>query len=61
LTNLAPKQEINDEWEQIKAAIVDTARDVIQTQSEPPRNKWWDKECKKIIQEKMKQGKNGYN
>ena len=61
MTNLAPKQEINDEWEQIKAAIVDTARDVIQTQSEPPRNEWWDEECKKIIQEKIKQEKNGYN
>jgi hypothetical protein len=52
LTNLAPKQEINYEWKQIKAAIVDTARDVIQTQSEPPRNEWWDEECKKIIPEK---------
>jgi hypothetical protein len=22
-----------------------------------PRNEWWDKECKKMIQEKTKQGK----
>jgi hypothetical protein len=26
MVNLAPKQEIGDEWEQIKAAIVDAAR-----------------------------------
>jgi hypothetical protein len=57
LINLVSKQEIDDEWEQIKTAIVDAARDVIQTQGKSPRNEWWDEECKK----KMKQGKNGYN
>jgi hypothetical protein len=31
LINLAPKQEINYEWEQIKTARVDAASDVIQT------------------------------
>ena len=51
LVNLAPKQEI-DEWEQIKIAIVDAAREVIQTQGKSPRNEWWDEECRKIIQEK---------
>jgi len=54
LANLVPKQDINDEWEQINTAIVDTARDVIQTQGTPPRNEWWDEECKKNIQEKNK-------
>jgi hypothetical protein len=54
LINLTPKQEIDSEWEQIKTAIVDAARDVIQTQSKPPRNEWWDEECKKIIQDKNK-------
>ena len=52
LINLTPKQEINDEWEQTKTAIVDATRDIIQTQSKPPRNEWWDEECKKIIQDK---------
>jgi hypothetical protein len=61
LINLEPKQEINDKCEQTKTAIVDAARDVIQIQGKPPRNEWWDEECKKIIQEKMKQGKKGYN
>jgi len=35
-----------------KTAIVDAARDVIQIQGTPPRNEWWDEECKKITQEK---------
>jgi hypothetical protein len=52
LINLEPKQDINDEWEQIKRAIVDAARNVIQIQGKPPRNKWWDEECKKIIKKK---------
>jgi hypothetical protein len=37
LINPTPKQEIDDEWEKRKTAIVDTARDVIQTQSKPPK------------------------
>jgi len=53
LISLVPKQEINDEWEQIKTAIVDAARDVIQIQGTPPKNEWWDEEYKKIIQEKI--------
>jgi hypothetical protein len=54
LINLTPKQEIDDEWEEIKTAIVDAARNIIQTQSKPQRNKWWDEECKKIIQDKKR-------
>jgi hypothetical protein len=59
LINLTPKREIDDEWEQIKTAIVDAARDVIQTQSKPPRNEWWDEECKKIIQDNNEARKKG--
>ena len=63
LINLAPKQETDDEWEQTKIAIVDAAREVIQTQgkSKSRRNEWWNEEFRKIIQEKMKQGENGCN
>ena len=50
--NLAPKQETDEEWEQIKTSIVDAAKEVIQTQGKSPRNEWWDEECRKIIQEK---------
>jgi len=61
LIDLAPKQEMDEEWEQIKTAIVDAAREVIQTQGKSPRNEWWDEECRKIIQKKMKQEKNCCN
>ena len=50
--NLAPKQETDEEWEQIKTAVVDAAREVIHTQGKSPRNEKWDEECRKIIQEK---------
>ena len=59
LVNLTPKQEIDEEWEQIKIATVYAATEVVLTQGKSPRNEWWDEECRKIIQEKMKQGKNG--
>ena len=52
LVNLAPKQEIDEEWEQIKITVVDAKIEVIQTQRKSPRNEWWDEECRKIIQEK---------
>jgi hypothetical protein len=40
LLKLVPRQGIDDEWEEIKTAVVDAARDVIQTQSKSPRNEW---------------------
>jgi len=52
LINLVPKQETDEECEQIKAAIFDAAREVIQTQGKSPRNEWRDEECREIIQEK---------
>jgi len=52
MITLAPKQEIDEEWKQIKTAIVDAATEVIQTQGKSPRNEWWDEECRKIIQKK---------
>ena len=58
LIDLAPKQETDEEWEQIKTAIVDAAREVIQTQGKSPRNEWWDEECRKIIQKKNEARKN---
>jgi hypothetical protein len=57
LIHLVSKQDINDEREQIKTLIVGAARDVIQAQGKPPRNEWWDEECKKIIQEKREERK----
>jgi hypothetical protein len=34
----------DEEWEQIKIALVDAAREVIQTQGKSPRNERWDEE-----------------
>ena len=42
LINLAPKQEADEEWEQIKTAKVEAAKEVIQTQGKLLRNEWWD-------------------
>ena len=52
LINLAPKQETDEEWEQIKTAIVEAAKEVTQTQGKSLRNEWWDEELKEIIQGK---------
>jgi len=52
LVNLVPKQETDEKWEKIKTAIVDAAKEVIQTQGNSPRNEWWNEKCRKIIQEK---------
>ena len=38
LISMAPKQEIDEESEQIKITIVDAAREVIQTQGKSPTN-----------------------
>jgi len=52
--NLVPKQEINDEWEQIKTAIVNAARDVIQTQGMPQGMNGGMKNAKKSSKKKKK-------
>ena len=52
MINLAPKQETDEEWEQIKTATVVAAKEVIQTQGKLLKNKWWEEECWEIIQEK---------
>ena len=36
----------------MKEAITDAANEVLQTQSRPPRNEWWDEECKQHIKKK---------
>jgi len=45
----------------MKEAITDAANEVLQTQSRPPRNEWWDEECRQHIRRKMKQDLNGSN
>jgi len=41
----------------IKIAIVDAAREVIQTQGKTPRNEWWDENAGKSFKKKKKQSK----
>ena len=36
----------------MKEAITDAACEVTQTQSRPPRNEWWDEECRQHIKKK---------
>jgi hypothetical protein len=59
LTNLTPKQETDDEWEQIKTTIVDAARDVKQNQVNPQEVNCGMKNARKSFKTKTKQEKNG--
>ena len=52
LENIPNMNNINEEWEKMKEAITDAASEVIQTQSRPPRNEWWDEECRQHIKKK---------
>jgi len=52
LENIPNTNNINKEWEKMKEAITDTACEVIQTQSRPPRNEWWDEECRQHIKKR---------
>ena len=35
-------QDVEQEWEQIKKAIKEAAKEVIHTKSKKQRNEWWD-------------------
>jgi hypothetical protein len=43
---------VEQEWEQIKSAIIEAANEVIQTQSKKERNEWWDEDCQLAIPKK---------
>ena len=57
MINLAPKQEINDEWEQIKTATVDAARDVIQHKVNPQETNGGMKNARKSFKKKRNKEK----
>ena len=44
--------DIKGEWIQIKAAIIESANEVIQTQATSNRNEWWDESYKLIVSQK---------
>ena len=54
------QQDIEGEWTQIKEAIIESANEVIQTQTTYNRNEWWDESCKLIMSQKKKPERNIY-
>ena len=45
-------QDVEQEWEQIKKAITEAAKEVIHTQSKKQRNEWWDVDYQVAIRRK---------
>jgi len=48
LENTPDINNIDEEWEKIKEAIMEAANELIQTQSRTPRNEWWDEELQAV-------------
>ena len=46
------QQDIEGVWTQIKEAIIESANEVIQTQTTSNRNEWWDESCKVKMSQK---------
>jgi len=46
------QQDTEGEWTQIKETIIESANEVIQTQTTPNKNEWWDESCKLIVSQK---------
>jgi len=51
LKNIADQQEINEEWVNIKTAIIESAKETIKLQEKSPKNEWWDEECRQTIKQ----------
>ena len=51
------QQDIEEEWKNIKEAIIESANEVIQTQSISNKNEWWDELCKLIMTQKNEASK----
>jgi hypothetical protein len=45
-------QNVNNEWQQIKDSVLNTAIEMIQNENKKPQNKWWNDECRKAMEEK---------
>jgi hypothetical protein len=54
LENQEETQHVEQDWQNIKTAILEVAKETIQTQSRITYNEWWDEECKEAIKEKTK-------
>jgi len=49
LENQEEIQNVEKDWQNIKTAILESAKEIIQTQSRITYNEWWDEECKEVI------------
>ena len=45
-------QNVEQDWQNIKTAILEAAKETIQTQPRIIYNEWWDEKCKEAIKEK---------
>jgi hypothetical protein len=50
---MADQQEFNEEWENTKAAIIESAKETIQLQEKSPKNEWWGEECRQDIKKRI--------
>ena len=60
LENQEETQNVEKDWQNIKIAIIEAAKEAIQTQPRIIYNEWWDEECKEAIKEKNISRKNAY-
>jgi len=44
--------DINQEWENMKSVILESAKETIKIREKNIRNEWWDEECKAAISRK---------
>jgi len=49
LSKQTQKQDVEQEWEQIRMAITEAASEVIQKQDKKQRNEWWGMDCQLAI------------
>ena len=52
LGNQEEIQNVDQDWQNIKTAILEAAKETIQTQPRTTCNEWWDEDCKEAIKEK---------
>jgi len=52
LENQEETQNVEQDWQNIKTAILEAAKETVQTQPRIIYNEWWDEECKEARKEK---------
>ena len=50
MKNVTDQKEINEEWENIKTAIIESAEETTQSQETSPKYEWWMKSADKPLQ-----------